>query len=149
MPLKRSQRSRNLSLHQFETQRKRQSSENLASSVYSSTASLRPSYSEGVLSGEQKSGASLPNHMVSPRLSKRLRTSLAGLGVVRDRESRPSVDCGSSAASATSATVLCCEICKQTALNFGMYMYLDQVYCSEGCRSEAIAIDEIGTLRLS
>ena len=42
-----------------------------------------------------------------------------------------------------------CLGCKRTSMKDGFYMYLDQCFCSEQCRSEAITLDEIELLTLS
>jgi len=41
-----------------------------------------------------------------------------------------------------------CTGCKEDKLFKGMFMYLDDIFCSEACRNEAIALDEMGMLRL-
>ncbi|GAB5360713.1 hypothetical protein AAMO2058_000650900 [Amorphochlora amoebiformis] len=45
--------------------------------------------------------------------------------------------------------VFTCAGCQGEQLEMGFYMYLDQCFCSEECRSEAITMDEIRFLRLA
>mmetsp|Transcript_25920 Transcript_25920/g.41733 ORF Transcript_25920/g.41733 Transcript_25920/m.41733 type:complete len:132 (-) Transcript_25920:667-1062(-) len=42
-----------------------------------------------------------------------------------------------------------CAGCKQRRLTSGFFMYLDRCFCSEGCRNEAITMDEIQFLQLT
>mmetsp|Transcript_13916 Transcript_13916/g.21027 ORF Transcript_13916/g.21027 Transcript_13916/m.21027 type:complete len:114 (-) Transcript_13916:511-852(-) len=47
-----------------------------------------------------------------------------------------------------SDSIVSCALCKRTKLTFGFFMYLDQCFCSETCRSEAITLDEMRFLRV-
>mmetsp|Transcript_8795 Transcript_8795/g.17160 ORF Transcript_8795/g.17160 Transcript_8795/m.17160 type:complete len:146 (+) Transcript_8795:98-535(+) len=42
-----------------------------------------------------------------------------------------------------------CNGCKERTLKRGIFMYLDEIFCSESCREAAIALDEMQFLRVS
>mmetsp|Transcript_30417 Transcript_30417/g.74034 ORF Transcript_30417/g.74034 Transcript_30417/m.74034 type:complete len:127 (-) Transcript_30417:401-781(-) len=125
MPLKRSQRSRNLSLCQFSTKRNRDYDDFISERPRksASTQSFRPSFSSAMIATFNDTKMMFaPSSMVKNKTTKTIERCL-GSG-------------------------LCCASCRRASLNAGMYMYRDQAFCSEECRSEAIAIDEIDSLKL-
>mmetsp|Transcript_2188 Transcript_2188/g.3106 ORF Transcript_2188/g.3106 Transcript_2188/m.3106 type:complete len:219 (+) Transcript_2188:144-800(+) len=125
--LKRSQRSRNLSASMFQStkRKRRQKCQAAASASSTDHRSLQQSHSFDRILGSSSWEAKLV--FAPPKKMKKLRTERAF-----DENGNH-----------------LCVMCKRASTYKGMFMYLDQVFCSEQCRSEAIAIDEIDILKLS
>mmetsp|Transcript_44235 Transcript_44235/g.71101 ORF Transcript_44235/g.71101 Transcript_44235/m.71101 type:complete len:219 (-) Transcript_44235:656-1312(-) len=125
--LKRSQRSRNLSASMFQStkRKRRQKCQAAASASSTDHRSLQQSHSfDRILGSSSWDGKMV---FAPPNKMKKLRVERAF-----DENGNH-----------------LCVMCKRASTYKGMFMYLDQVFCSEQCRSEAIAIDEIDILKLS